>query len=106
MLSIESRSDNRQTVLTGYGRSQDWLNQPVIPIAVAQEFRAHPKLVADAKSGCVPIPSRIRAAMAIYPRELIDRLPWKRIDPDHARKITDRYDRIIAKTAPPCETTI
>jgi len=99
-LSIESRSDNRQTVLTAYGRSQDWLNQPVIPIAVAQEFRAHPKLVADAKVWMCTDPVAYSGAMAIYPRELIDRLPWKRIDPDHARKITDRYDRMIANDGP------
>lgn len=99
-LSIESRSDNRQTILTGYGRSQDWLNQPVIPIAVAQEFRAHPKLVADARVWMCTEPIAYSGATGIYPRELIDRLPWKPIDPDHARKITDRYDRMIAKDGP------
>ncbi len=92
-LSIESRSDNRQTVLTGYGRSQDWLNQPVIPIAVAQEFRAHPKLVADARVWMCTEPIAYSGATGIYPRELIDRLPWKPIDLEYARRLTIEYDK-------------
>jgi len=96
-LSTRNWIEEQQTFLIGFSNSRDSLNQPVIPIAVAQEFRAHPKLVDEAKVWMCTEPIAYSGATGIYPQELIDRLPWKRIDPDRARKITDRYDRAVAR---------
>lgn len=71
--------------------SRDWLEQPVIPLAIAEALQAHPKLVEKAE---------VRMTDRDVPRggdlsRWKDLVPWKPLEADYARRVTDQSDALL-----------
>lgn len=71
--------------------SRDWLEQPVIPLAIAEALQAHPQLVEKAE---------VQMTDREVPRggdlsRWKDLVPWKPLEADYARRVTDESDALL-----------
>lgn len=71
--------------------SRDWLEQPVIPLALAEALQAHPKLVEKAE---VEMTDREVPRGGDLSRWK-DLVPWKPLEAEYARRVTDQSDALL-----------